>query len=1363
MNVQRQTNTFTKGMNMDLDYSVIDSSQYVYAENIRIVPNDSGSSAVMQNIEGVLKTRPSKTFSNEEIIHTSTIRDWSIVFTKVKNSDNFNIYRIDFGISEVEPKVTTIIQNMALDINYEDGKYTISSVCRWESDDNVKIYWCDGKNSIRVLNVDDAHIGSITNPESLNITPNAVLPPLKYKSTGSGSLKAGKYQLCYQLFNARGSETSVSVLSEMIHVSSKDSNKNSQDIIGDTLEANTGKSITVSVTLPNTDFTRAKIIALYYKDNTSVPEITIADDISFTGTTMSYTLYSNSAVSELSVDDFSSLTSYQFSPKVLESKDNMLFAANIKETTWDISDDEFDARAYRCNKSGNILLQSATSQDTKSFSIDDINNKNIPKDHDCICPYNLDSSSEYRYTKTTQGNYVYGGKGKNIEYQFIMTDLIEDSEVLPASGKVKEDFKLNSKSVTVSSLQTYTLDHNGDKTIAGSIPLSSSTSRVLNYADPEIDAKVRGYQREEIYRFAIVFYNKQNLPSSAHWIADIKMPSYREEHGYGIFTKGKRVELGSGNTDNCTVVTHPLGIQFTVKSENIPAGVTAYEIVRCERTILDRSILMQGIVSLVTAYGSEANSLYPMPYLSYCKNHGYYAKTQALIGAGDYEATFNLSEYKSNDYFIFISPELCVNRENSSELLDKATSIKGLYKLKSEIEPDTSIAEVDSTKVLANAKSVKGDGINIGQYTATDLNKYNGFVNNSGTTNNIILNGNLFYTASLAKYYTTYSVGSFNDATVEDITLANDTDPFDFYELSWKTKGTGVGNKTYYNWVYDHEETDVDEDYNNVRKQGPHGVCAVFYSKDMLDRNTMVGETPEKAPDASFANTVLLANLKQDIIPYGGNTYAVRQNSTYISTGCYQTITEESEYVNPCFGGDTYIGVMDYTNVSMCFRADDYSISNESGSANRMFNGAYFPCETSVNLSLRSDDIQVSKTYESGTGYANHFVQNNVIQIGNYYTQNEPLYGYNDAYSAEPNLKQFTSKSIYNIDDLTIDTRVLNSLPKTNNEVSDSWSKFKVANYIDVDSRYGSINVMKTFNNTLFFWQTDAFGVLAVNERSLITDNNPGALTLGTSGVLTRYDYITNYNGIKENQLRAATSSDGGIYWYDADRSEICSYSGKLNAVSKLKGVQSYLNDGKNKLTFTNDPVTVFDKKYNEILFTLDDKTLVYNEQVGAFTSFYKIKPEWYSEFSDKLYMYNGLNIYKLNAGNDLDLVSEEDKVSYVKFIVNQNYTQTKTFDNVEYGGDFSEDTNFNEIYFETKRQTSYTTTDSDIDYREDTYKFCIPRNNIELNEAEQLVNKSYRDRMKGKYLVCHYKYDCNGGNTFKVPYISTAYRNSMI
>ena len=84
-------------------------------------------------------------------------------------------------------------------------------------------------------------------------------------------------------------------------------------------------------------------------------------------------------------------------------------------------------------------------------------------------------------------------------------------------------------------------------------------------------------------------------------------------------------------------------------------------------------------------------------------------------------------------------------------------------------------------------------------------------------------------------------------------------------------------------------------------------------------------------------------------------------------------------------------------------------------------------------------------------------------------------------------------------------------------------------------------------------------------------------------------------------------------------------------------------------------------------------------------------------------------------------------------------------------------------ILFTTKRQTSETLTSEDIDYREDTYKFAIPRNSLKLNEVEQLANKSYKDRMKGKYLICNYKYDCNGGNKFKVPYISTAYRYSMI
>jgi hypothetical protein len=46
-----RTNEYTIG-ELYVDYSVIDSGQYQWAENIRIIANDNSSTGVMQNIEG---------------------------------------------------------------------------------------------------------------------------------------------------------------------------------------------------------------------------------------------------------------------------------------------------------------------------------------------------------------------------------------------------------------------------------------------------------------------------------------------------------------------------------------------------------------------------------------------------------------------------------------------------------------------------------------------------------------------------------------------------------------------------------------------------------------------------------------------------------------------------------------------------------------------------------------------------------------------------------------------------------------------------------------------------------------------------------------------------------------------------------------------------------------------------------------------------------------------------------------------------------------------------------------------------------------------------------------------------------------
>lgn len=1340
MNNLRQINTFSGGLNMDSDYSLLKENQYINAENVRVVVNEGSSTGSIQNIEGFVKVRPVIALGNEKVIHALTVRDFAIVFTKV-NGGNFNVYRYDFSISEEEPLVTKFIANIDLGIKTsKGGVYAISSVSRWESDNNVKVYFADGQSQIKILNVDAAHdkFNATITIDSINILPKSSLPPFEFGGYGSGSLKAGKVQYCYQLFNTRSSETSISLLSPLITLNRSNNSDNSQDVIGSKKGDNTGLSVKLSTDLLSDNFNRAKVISIFYEDSVAVPTITIIDDISITGSYIYYEDKGSSFVSELTIDELNALISYPFIPEVIESKDNILFAANITEETWDLLPSEYDTRAYRCSTGDSFLLESNSGGIPIQFTVNELNTREIPFDHDCISDINYYKKSVYRYKKTSTGSYALGGMGKNIDYEFIIADLIEDSSTPQEEGKLNEDFSLVSMSQNTNSVQLYTLDSAGVRTNSGVIPLRGTDNHILNYSNSEIDIKLRGYQRDEIYRFAIVFYNENNIPSSAHWIADIRMPDCND-NGFGIFDSNQSVLTSNGSTNSNSLTTHPLGIRFTVK--NLPSKVRGYEIVRCERTIADRTILSQGVVSTLTNYGKSSNMLVPLPYMTYSNKHGYVSKHPK-----DWNYEFLMSKYTSQEYFMFVSPEVCVNRNNATELLNKAGAVESIAYLRSTIK--SAIGDRGDLKVMANAKSIKADGTKISLNTY-NLNKNNGFINSN---NSIQIDSGEFYSALLAKYYLRYSYIK-PTAKIDSIKIANNTEPFDIKDDSWKTKPTTVGDKTYYNWMYDHEETDVDDNANNNRKIGPHGICCIFRSSNMI-RNIGILDALNTPANA---NAVVLVNLRQEVTPYGGNSYSNRQNSVYIGIGSYNHNNNSATYTSNCFGGDTYIGVLDYTNGSFAYMPDDY---NAAGS-NRLFSGAYIPCESSVNLSLRSDDFSISKTYNSSDGYANHFVENDIIQIGDIYTQSEPLYIYNSAYSAQPRAKKFVSKSIYDIDNAVMDTRVLASQVKTNNEVTDSWTKFKVANYIDTDTRFGPINNMKLFRNNLLFWQSDAFGSLSVNERSLITDNNPGALTLGTGGILTRFDYLTTKNGIKENQLRAVTQSDSTVYWYDKDRNEICGFDGKLETVSKIKGVQSYLT--KQKDNFSIDPSTCYDKKYNEVLFTLENKTLVFSEQIGAFTSFYTIKPDYYIEFSDKLYTFKDLNIYKYNFMDIAPLYNDKDKVSYIAFVVNKDYPQTKTFDNVEYDGNFTNSSNFDNVYFQSKRQTSYTLTKDNIDYREDTYKFAIPRNSIEMNEAELLANKSYKDRMKGKYMVCNYKYDCNNKNTFKVPYISTAYRYSMI
>jgi hypothetical protein len=171
------------------------------------------------------------------------------------------------------------------------------------------------------------------------------------------------------------------------------------------------------------------------------------------------------------------------------------------------------------------------------------------------------------------------------------------------------------------------------------------------------------------------------------------------------------------------------------------------------------------------------------------------------------------------------------------------------------------------------------------------------------------------------------------------------------------------------------------------------------------------------------------------------------------------------------------------------------------------------------------------------------------------YTQKDALYTYNTAYSSRSGSKNYVPKALYAIDNSLNNTRITCSEAKSNNETLDSWTKFKFANYIDVDSQYGPITNLKSFGGKLYYWQKDAVGIASVNDRSLITDENSAALVLGTGDILTRYDYIVNMNGSSKTFDKSIVASPTTLYWYDSNKNEICSLGNGFQALSKRKNV----------------------------------------------------------------------------------------------------------------------------------------------------------------------------------------------------------------
>jgi hypothetical protein len=552
--MEQTINTFIGGLDRDTSKNKFAPHKYYNLVNGRLNWNDEISSSSIFNIRGNIEllddegTNINTAVTNYKLVGWCTINNDIILFYKHISTTSARIYRL---IQINELVFDFDVNNYVYQGNLDLGEKVIA-IGRYESEDIQKVYFIDlnddgtHRNNLRFFNIVG---GSGIEPERLDIVQDIKLNEPVFSSYTSGNLLSGTIQYAYRLYNNYGIETVFSPLSQVIPLFQ--SSIYSAVFQGSSANTDTGKGINLTITLvqDTSKYDNIEVIALHYNEKESTPVINIVGKYPIANT-INIVDTGNSYIGTLTLDEYTMVKNPIYA-KTMTVRDNRLFIGNIKETIyWDDELENWDAQSYRYNSNGNTYVG------------------NPLETEDSLNPYNIldnDGDSNYVYKYQINGSTI-GGTGVNISYNF-------------------------------NTYESYNLDNDDGSDL---FKRSLSQSKSSSDKDWVLGIK-RNFQRDEIYRFGIVFFNKKMQQSFVKWIGDIRMPNLYDRN-----IINRSINTTYANT-MCPI--------FTVS--NFPTSAIAFQIVYVKREEWDKTVVAQGLGlalyynSSVGRYNAIANIDYP--------------------------------------------------------------------------------------------------------------------------------------------------------------------------------------------------------------------------------------------------------------------------------------------------------------------------------------------------------------------------------------------------------------------------------------------------------------------------------------------------------------------------------------------------------------------------------------------------------------------------------------------------------------------------------------------------------------------------------------------------------------------------------
>lgn len=275
--MQKQVIFKTKGMQRDLSASAFNSEYSYENKNVRVMPTNESTLLSLINEKGNKKSSIAgigdyikgipigQALINDELI-VFTCGDKSSLYTDISAEDldtEDRIYKLWFNNGALTGK---ILFKGDLGFNY---KHPIETISFYENADIRKVYWTDGLNQPRVINIAaTSNVVSKWNNDSFNFVRTLSLNEeitIERNIVANGSFAPGVIQYAFTYFDKYGQESNIFYTSPLYYISYNNRGASPEDKVSN--------SFNIEVTNVDKRFDYIRIYSIHRTSINATPDV----------------------------------------------------------------------------------------------------------------------------------------------------------------------------------------------------------------------------------------------------------------------------------------------------------------------------------------------------------------------------------------------------------------------------------------------------------------------------------------------------------------------------------------------------------------------------------------------------------------------------------------------------------------------------------------------------------------------------------------------------------------------------------------------------------------------------------------------------------------------------------------------------------------------------------------------------------------------------------------------------------------------------------------------------------------------------------------------------------------------------------